>query len=188
MSSHLRIPPRLVDGADRAVVSAQLGRTPQAMSRVAARCPFALPAVVETLPYDAGGRPFPTLFYLTCPTLVAAVSRLESSGGVQVWSARLAAEPALARAVRLAAAATRRRRGELVGRFALTMVDGGASLTTGVGGVGDVRAVKCLHAHVAHALARPGYTFGRAVLADVEAPWCADARCAAFVPSARAAP
>ena len=45
-----------------------------------------------------------------------------------------------------------------------------------------------MHAHVAHALARPGYTFGRAVLADVEAPWCADARCAAFVPSARAAP
>ena len=46
---------------------------------------------------------------------------------------------------------------------------------TGVGGVGDVRAVKCLHAHVAHALAHPGYAFGRAVLAEVEDPWCDDA-------------
>ena len=75
------------------------------MSRVAARCLFGFPAAVETLPYDADGRPFPTLFYLTCPTLVAAVSRLESDGGVQAWSARVAAAPEPARAV--AAAATR---------------------------------------------------------------------------------
>ena len=158
------------------------------MSRVVARCRFGLPAAVETLPYDAGGRPFPTLFYLTCPTLVAAVSWLESRGGVRAWSARSEAEPALARAVAAAATAARRRRRELVRRYDLAMVDGGASLTTGVGGVGDVHAVKCLHAHVAHALARPGYTFGRAVLAEAGDSWCDDVRCAAFVPSAEAAP
>jgi len=158
------------------------------MSRVVARCPSGFPAAVETLPYDAGGRPFPTLFYLTCPTLVAAVSRLESDGGVQDWSARLAAEPALARAAGVAASAARRRRRELVRRYDLAMVDEGASLTTGVGGVGDGRAVKCLHAHVAHALARPGYALGRAVLAQVESPWCDDARCTAFAPATKAAP
>ena len=158
------------------------------MSRVVARCPFGFPAAVETLPYDAGGRPFPTLFYLTCPTLVAVLWRLESDGGVQAWCARLGAEPALARAVGAAATAARRRRRELVRRYDVAMVDGGASLTTGVGGVGDVRAVKCLHAHVAHALARPGYVFGRVVLAEAEHPWCDDGRCAAFVPSAEAAP
>ena len=175
-------------GADLAVVAGQLGRTPQTMSRVAARCPFKFPAAVETLPYDADGKPFPTLFYLTCPTLVVAVSRLESGGGVQAWSTRLAADPALAHAVGAAATAARRRRRELVRRYGLRMVDGGASLKTGVGGVADVRAVKCLHAHVAHALARPAYTFGRAVLAEAEDPWCADARCAAFLPSAESAP
>ena len=158
------------------------------MSRVVARCPFGLPAAVETLPYDAGGRPFPTLFYLTCPTLTAAVSRLESGGGVQAWSARLAAEPGLARTVRAAASAARRRRRELVRRYDLWMVDDGASLTTGVGGVGDVLAIKCLHAHVAHALAHPSYVVGRGVLAEAEDPWCDDGRCAAFVLSAEAAP
>jgi hypothetical protein len=158
------------------------------MSRVVARCPFGFPAAVETLPYDAGGRPFPTLFYLTCPTLVAAVSRLESDGGVQAWSARLAAEPALARAVGAAATAARRRRRELVRLYDLAMVDGGASLTTGVGGVGDGRALTRPPAHAPHALARPGYTFGRAVLKEAEDPWCDDGRCAVFVPSAEAAP
>jgi hypothetical protein len=177
-----------VDGADLAVVAGQLGRPPHAMSRIVARCPARLPAAVETLPYDVDGRPFPTLFYLTCPTLVAAVSRLESDAGVQAWSARLAAEPVLARAVGAAATATRRRRRELVRRYDLKMVDGGASLSTGVGGVGDVRAVKCLHAHVAHALAHPGYAFGRAVLADAEDAWCDDRRCAAFLPPVGAMP
>ena len=187
VSPHPRPAPWLVGGTDLAVVAAQIGRTPHAMSRIVARCPFGSPAVVETLPYDAGGTPFPTLFYLTCPTLVAAVSRLESDAGVRAWSARVAAEPALVRAVAAAATTTRRRRRELVRRYDLRTLDGGASLRTGVGGVGDVRAVKCLHAHVAHALAHPGYTFGRAVLAEAAVPWCSDARCAAFVPSAEVA-
>jgi hypothetical protein len=64
------------------------------------------------------------------------------------------------------------------------MVDGGASLTTGVGGVADLLAVKCLHAHVAHALARPGYALGEAVLAEIAHPWCDDRRCTALVPGA----
>ncbi len=65
------------------------------------------------------------------------------------------------------------------------MVDGGASLATGVGGVSDLLAVKCLHAHVAHALARPGYALGEAVLAEVAEPWCDDRRCAALLSEAR---
>ena len=179
MASKPRSPSRLVGGADLAAVTGQLGRLPHAMSRVVARCPFGSPAAVETLPYE-GGVPFPTLFYLTCPTLVAAVSRLESAGGVRAWTDRLAADPALARSATGAAGQARRRRRLLVRRFGLAMVDGGVSLRGGVGGVSDVRAVKCLHAHVAHALAHPAYVVGRAMLAEVVDPWCDDARCEAF--------
>ena len=172
----------LVAGADAATVAGQIGRRPHAMSAVAARCPFGFPAVVEDLPYDGRGRPFPTLYYCTCPTLVAAVGRLESGGGVARWTARLAAEPGLARAAADAAADSAVRRADLVHAHRLTMVDGGASLTSGVGGVRDLLAVKCLHAHVAHALARPGYALGEAILAEVAGPWCDDRRCAALLP------
>jgi uncharacterized protein len=175
--------PPLVAGEDAAVVLGQLGREPRAMSAVPARCPFGFPAVVEDLPYDAGGRPFPTLYYCTCPTLVAAVSRLESDGGVARWTARLAEDPALARSAADAAADEAVRRTDLAHGYGLTMVDGGASLSSGVGGVSDLLAVKCLHAHVAHALARPGYALGEAMLAEVEEPWCSDRRCAAFAPA-----
>ena len=173
--------PPLVAGADEAVVAGQLGRAPHAMSAVAARCPFGFPAVVEDLPYDEAGRPFPTLYYCTCPTLVAAVSAMESAGGVARWSARVAAEPELARSAADAAAASAMRRTDLVRAYELTMVDGGASLAGGVGGVSDLLAVKCLHAHVAHALARPGYLVGEKVLAEVDDPWCDDRRCAAHL-------
>ena len=178
----------LVTGADAAVVARQLGRRPHPMSGVPVRCPFGFPAVVEDLPYDAGGRPFPTLYYCTCPTLVAAVSRLESDGGVTRWSAELSVRPELARSAADAAADEAVRRTDLVRLHGLAMVDGGASLSGGVGGVDDLLAVKCLHAHVAHALARPGYTLGEAVLADVGDPWCGDRRCAAFLPGSADSP
>jgi hypothetical protein len=174
--------PSPVTGEDAAVVLGQLGREPHPMTAVPARCPFGFPAVVEDLPYDAAGRPFPTLYYCTCPTLVAAISRLESDGGVARWTARLVGDPALARSVADAASDEAVRRTGLVREHGLTMVDGGASLSSGVGGVSDLLAVKCLHAHVAHALARPGYVLGEAMFSEAEDPWCADRRCAAFLP------
>ena len=167
-------------GADAAVVAGQLGRPPHPITLIAARCPSGFPAVVEDLPYDGLGRPFPTLYYCTCPTLVAAVSRLESDGGVAGWMRRIAAEPEFARSAADAAADSAVRRTDLVRLHGLTMVDGGASLATGVGGVSDLLAIKCLHAHVGHALAHPGYELGEAILAEVADPWCDDRRCAAL--------
>ena len=169
-------------GADAVVVAGQLGRAPHAMSQVAARCRFGFPAVVEDLPFGDDGRPFPTLYYCTCPTLVAAVSRLESDGGVAAWTRRIAADARLAGSAADAAADAAMRRMDLARTYELAMVDGGASLATGVGGVVDLLAVKCLHAHVAHALARPGYALGEAILAEVTDPWCDDRRCAALLP------
>jgi len=154
---------------DRAVVARQLGREPRAFGRVALRCPFGRPAVTEQRPYDDAGEPFPTTYYVTCPQLVAAISRLEAAGGVERWTRAAAADPALAesreraddeqRAVRRALAA-----GE-TGR------DGGASLELGVGGAGRTGSLKCLHAHVAFALARPGYELGERIAAELEPLW-----------------
>jgi hypothetical protein len=177
-----------VSGADVAVVAGQLGRPPHAMSAVPARCPYGFPAVVEDLPYDGEGRPFPTLYYCTCPTLVAAVSRLESDGGVVRWTARLAEDPELTRSAADAAADSAVRRIDLAAGSGLPMMDGGVSLASGVGGVADLLAVKCLHAHVAHALARPGYMLGEAILAEATDLWCGDRRCATLLPEGAGLP
>ena len=154
---------------DRTVVARQLGREPRTFRRVVVRCPWGLPAVTEQEPYGPDGEPFPTTYYLTCRHLVAAVSRLEAVGAVERWSAAVAADPGLREDLDRATAEQRRIRRELAD--GATGSDGGASLDLGIGGSRNPIALKCLHAHVAFALACPGYRLGEAVLDEVPQRW-----------------
>jgi hypothetical protein len=162
---------------DRAVVATQLGRPPRAFGRVALRCPFGLPAVTEQRPYDDSGEPFPTTYYLTCPHLVTAVSRVEAAGGVERWTAAVDADPGLAASRARADDEQRRVRRSLAGPA--RGHDGGASLDLGVGGASRTGSLKCLHAHVAFALARPGYELGERMVEELQPLWprvCCTAR------------
>jgi uncharacterized protein len=160
---------------DRAVVERQLGRPPRAFRRVVCRCPFGRPAVTEQEPYDRSGEPFPTTYYVTCRQLIAAISRLEAAGGVERWSARAAAEPEFAASLQAATDEQRALRQELAaGR---TESDHGGSLLLGIGGASKPGQLKCLHAHAAFALARPGYRLGEAILAEVGTLWPGEACC-----------
>ena len=154
---------------DRDAVARQLGRDPRAFRRVVVRCPFGAPAVTEQHPYVPDGEPFPTTYYVTCPYLVAALSRLEAEGGVERWSSRADADP------RLAASRARADDDQRAIRRALaaggTGRDGGASLDLGVAGAGRTGSLKCLHAHAAFALARPGYELGELIVDEVEPLW-----------------
>lgn len=161
--------PRVVTDADRAVVARQLGREPRTLRGIAVRCPFGVPAVTEQSPYDRAGEPFPTTYYLTCRHLVAAISRLEAAGGVERWSDAARREPALAASLAAGDEEQRRVRRELAGQAAGS--DGGASLGYGIGGSRRSGSLKCLHAHAAFALARPGYELGERILAEVEPRW-----------------
>jgi hypothetical protein len=148
-----------VSESDRAVVAAQLGREPRALRAVAHRCPSGHPSVVQTSPRLADGTPFPTLYYLTCPRLTSLVSTLEASGLMREMTERLSTDPDIARAY-LAA-----HRAYLAERDAIE------PLGTEVSAGGMPGRVKCLHVHLAHALAvGPGVNpFGdevRALLSD----------------------
>ena len=108
---------------DHDVVARQLGRTPRPF-RVAARCPFGLPSVIE----NELTREMPTSFWVTCPSFVAAISRVESTGGV-------------------------REAQEAVGRAAIEGIhdEHRSRYGTRVAGVRDeaTGSVKCLHAFTA---------------------------------------
>ncbi|MBX6724160.1 MAG: DUF501 domain-containing protein [Dactylosporangium sp.] len=154
--------------ADIAVVAAQLGRRPRGTRAVAHRCRCGLPDVVETTPRLADGTPFPTLYYLTCPRAVSACGRLESSGVMREMQARLGSDPDLA--ARYAAA----HEDYLARRTAIEDVPEIAGVSAG----GMPGRVKCLHVHLAHALAvGPGVNpIGDEVL-DLIGPWWAAGPC-----------
>jgi uncharacterized protein len=154
---------------DRALVERQLRRPPRSFRRVAARCPHGAPSVTEQWPYDDSGDPFPTTYYLTCPQLVAAIARIEAAGGVERWSAEVDRDDELAADLERATEEQRRIRRELAG--GRVGADGGSSLELGIGGSANPHRLKCLHAHVAYALANPGYLLGERVLAEVDPVW-----------------
>ena len=141
---------------DRAIVERQLGRPPRAFRRVAVRCPYGLPAVVEQEPFASDGTPFPTQFWITCPHLSAAIARLEAAGGVERWTKAAEDDPELAGSLERAHAEQRELRPELPG---------------GIGGATRHGSLKCLHAHAAFALARPGYVLGDRILDEAGPLW-----------------
>jgi hypothetical protein len=152
---------------DVAAVALQLGRRPRGMLAVAHRCPCGLPDVVETAPRLPDGTPFPTLYYLTCPRAVAAVSRLEAGGLMRDFSQRIAADRPLRKAYLAAHEDYRARRDAAARAAGVAPLPAGAQTA---GGMPD--RVKCLHALVAHELAVPGSNpLGREAIAAAGEWW-----------------
>jgi exopolyphosphatase/guanosine-5'-triphosphate,3'-diphosphate pyrophosphatase len=144
-------------GSDLRIVAEQLGREPTVPFTVVARCPGGHPLVTRNRPFDADGTPFPTLFWLTCPDAVRAVSRLESGGAIAELNERIEAERDLAFAVDRAHAEYARERARDDPR------------AEAFGGVGGTRTgLKCLHAHYANHLAGGDDQVGRWTAERVE--------------------
>jgi uncharacterized protein len=111
--------------------------------------------VLEQEPYLPSGQPFPTTYHLSCPYAVGRVSALEAAGGIARYERLVAAGGEISDSYHRGAELQRSLR-----RPAAVMVDGGASLSTGIAGTVRDAAVKCLHAHIAFALAHPDYALG----------------------------
>ncbi len=130
------------DTAERAVLSAQLGRPARGAPAVVHRCGFGLPTVARVQPRLEDGTPFPTVFWLTCPVLRSRVGRLEADHAMVGLNDRLSHDPVLA--AEYAAASTR----YVAFRDRL---DGPLPGDPSAGGM--PHHIKCLHVHAAHHLA-----------------------------------
>ncbi len=144
---------------DIAWITYQLGRAPRQMTGVGHRCASGVPMVIVTQPLPETPERasfFPTLFWLTCPVAVKAVSRLEDEGWIQRWQERLSSDPVLNAAVMQAQQTYVRLRIEQLNpeqqqHVAETQPQLWNDLSRlGIGGVAEWGTVKCLHMHLAH--------------------------------------
>jgi hypothetical protein len=94
------------------------------------------------------GAPNPTLFYLTCPVLVDAVSGAEAAGAVKELRALVVADPEAALILQQITRWYRERRAFLAGEDRA-----GARLEAGIGGPAEPEKAACLHAYAAALLA-----------------------------------
>ncbi|MFW6034691.1 MAG: DUF501 domain-containing protein [Halothermotrichaceae bacterium] len=159
-----------VEKEEKKIIDYQLGRKAENVCGVAKYCPFNKPAVLITHPYnDSNNKIYPTLYWLSCPYIVRAVSRLEDEGLVQEYTLILQEDEKF--------------RGRLFNahqnyaqkRFAYLSEDNIEDLETispdlvnvikesGVGGIREKEGIKCLHTHLADYLADGKNPVGRAV-------------------------
>src|SRR5437763_2589773 len=139
---------------------ALLGRRPRAAFEVVVRDARGEPVVIRNAPLTRDGTPMPTRYWLVDRELSAAVSRLESAGGV-----RAAARAVDAADLRHAHDEYRAERD--------AAVPAGHDGPRPHGGAGGTRAgVKCLHAHYAYYLAGGDDPVGAWVASVLVSPEC----------------
>ncbi len=137
-------------------VAALLGRRPQGDFTVVLRHPNGDPRVVRNAPLLHDGTPMPTRYWLVDPVDVAAVSRLEASGGVNAAEAEVDADELIAAHHAYAA----ERDAHIPAQHNGPKPYGGVA--------GTRRGVKCLHAHYASWLVGNADPVGRWVATQLE--------------------
>jgi len=156
-----------VSKEDIKTVRKQLKREPKGLKGIASRCSFGRPQVIENEAFIEG-KPFPTLYWLTCPIKVKAVSRLEGMGWSKIFREKLWTKD-FSKQFYAAQEDYRRRRSRAAGNANHPV------FSTGIGGVKELCAVKCLHAHYAHYLATGSNPVGEMVdnmLSNIECREC----------------
>ena len=135
----------------------QLGREPRGVRAIETRCPVGHPQIVRVYPL-VDGEPFPTLFWLTCPSLVRQISQLEHQGLIAKLEGLIAQDDDLrAGLFENHRAYIAERWNELSAGDQQWVRDQDLSdvfLERGIGGIFNWETVKCLHLHYAHHLAR----------------------------------
>jgi hypothetical protein len=130
-------------------------------TEVIRRCPAGHPLVLRCHPLRRDRErpePFPTLFWLVCDEVGAQIARLEYGGGVAAIERRIAADPELRARVHADHDAYVEERWSLLSADERHRVEAAgmkrALRERGIGGIANRDAVKCLHLHYAHHLAR----------------------------------
>ena len=160
--------------ADQCVISKQLKRSPRGVVGIARRCRYEYPQVVVVYPL-VEGKPFPTTYWLTCPFLNEKIDHLEAKGWIQWMSARMKTDEVFRDALQKAHRAYMATRLALLTREdRLFLLQEGMLkdlIEKGIGGIATFTNVKCLHLHVAHALADAN-PVGALVLQQIKANDC----------------
>lgn len=145
---------------DVEIIKKQLNREPRGLIGIAARNDRSEPAVIVSNPLIRRGdliEPFPTLYWLTDPSLCAAISHLERDGVIAQIEQLILEDDEFRAAVHEDHQRYISQRWSLVEAADRSMIDGTSVecdlKNLGVGGVANHDAVKCLHMHVAHHLA-----------------------------------
>lgn len=163
------------DKIEKKIVSLQLGRELKNDFRVARVCEWGFPQVIESS-LISYGKPFPTLFWLSCPFLKEKVSRLESGGMITEFEKRIERDGVFADEYLKAHEETTLIKKRILGRCTLSESQKLLLLVRGIGGIRNLKMVKCLHLQLANFLGGVNNPIGREVWSLLERTRCSSER------------
>lgn len=160
----------------REIIKGQIGREPDNLLGILRYCPFNQPAVLLTHPYRPGKGVFPTSYWLSCPYLVRAVSRLEAGGMIKELSELLRQDQEFRAKLARSHQAYAKLRYSLLTKEERALITNnfpnllGVLQGSGVGGIVEQKGIKCLHAHLADYLITGENPVGKLVWARLNWP------------------
>ncbi|MBK5211008.1 MAG: DUF501 domain-containing protein [Coriobacteriia bacterium] len=127
-------------------------------------CRFEFPQVIVSPSLLDDGDRFPNWAYLSCPHLVRKISRIEAEGGVSRWAARVSSEENLRSCLERLDTEVREVR---LLECRSSGQDDDVCEDVGLAGQRNIYGVKCLHIHVAYALAGLHDPIGNEILEEL---------------------
>ncbi|MBN2220002.1 MAG: DUF501 domain-containing protein [Kosmotogaceae bacterium] len=160
-----------INNIEKKIVSLQLGRVVKNDFIVVMLCDWGFPQVIRSS-LISDGRPFPTLFWLTCPFLKEEVSRLESKGMISHFEKRIEQDKSFAAAFLDAHRETTLLKEKMLDESSVPEESRRLLLDRGIGGIRNLKKVKCLHLHLANYLGGIENPVGREVWNLLEKKQC----------------
>ena len=145
----------MISDKDYAKLKEQLGRTPRGAVKVLRYSQKGEPQVVQVSPL-VEGKPFPSLYWLSCPRLHKAIAKIEQSSWIKhLENVIIPGDPSLKEKLKEDHLRYQKLRWETLGPEQIESVEEkylNSLKKTGIGGVRDFSRVRCLHMHYAHHL------------------------------------
>ena len=147
---------------DKEILAWQIGRKPRNLWGIMKRCKQGAPKVVVNYPISkakADANFFPTVFWLTCPKIVSSISKLEDRGYIGHVQRRIENNATIFQELYEAHVEYIFIRRALLGKDKILAIKTERQAfykkieQVGIGGLSDLKKVKCLHMHYAHYLA-----------------------------------
>jgi hypothetical protein len=172
----------IISQEDLIIIKKQLGRGVSNVLNIEKRCIYGYPQVIKSFPLK-DGKPFPTLYWLTCPYLVEEVSKLEAQQKITEIEKIIQNDPVLRQQMIHAHKEEIKKRMKLLGEKINSLSENMIKKLkeTGIGGIEDFSTIKCLHLHYASYLVGENNPTGEIVDRYIAKKCCDDSRCEKWV-------
>ncbi|HOL87016.1 MAG TPA: DUF501 domain-containing protein [Defluviitoga tunisiensis] len=172
----------LVSKSDLDIIYNQLNRKVDNILSITLRCKYNYPQVIQCYPLK-DNKPFPTLYWVTCPYLVEVVSKLESESLIATLEKKVFENSELKEQLFQAHLEEIKKRVIILGdqieqlpRNIKKKIE-----ESGIGGTADFNKIKCLHMHLASFLSKEPNPIGQIVSNMISEKNCLDERCKSFI-------